>query len=169
MRRAPINFTGNKYRLLSQILPLLKKKRVFMEPFMGSGVVGLNVDAEIILFGDVCSQLVTLYNWFKISQPSFVRMAIEVYCYQYSLSKTNNQGYYDLRTEYNSGLLQGASPLFYLLLAHSFNNQFRFNKLGAFNVPFGQRTITKQLYKRLDTALEYMHNPSSPEMQRDVM
>lgn len=54
----------------------------------------------------------------------------------YKLSLTNKDGYDEFRDYYN-GSLKNPLDLF-TLICYSFNHQFRFNKKGEFNMPFGK-------------------------------
>ena len=45
--KSPLNYTGGKYRLLSQLLPLFPKNiSTFVDLFTGGGTVALNVDSQ---------------------------------------------------------------------------------------------------------------------------
>lgn len=146
-----IPYQGNKYNLLKQIIPLFPKNiKVFVDLFCGSGTVGINVDAEQIIMNDKCEQLIqllrTIYNNKQLSYG-----AIERTIEKYSLSRTNEEGYYDLRRAYN--IFPNPYDL-YMLICHSFCNQIRFNRNKGFNLPFGKRTFNNELHKRLEQFIE---------------
>ena len=45
--KSPLNYTGNKYKLLRQLLPLFPRNiTTFVDAFTGSGTVVANVDAR---------------------------------------------------------------------------------------------------------------------------
>ena len=51
--KSPLNYTGNKYNLLSQILPLFPQKiNTFYDLFGGSGTVAINVSANRIIYNE---------------------------------------------------------------------------------------------------------------------
>ena len=51
--KSPLNFTGGKYKLLPQLLPLFPKKiNSFIDLFCGGCNVSLNIDADKIIFID---------------------------------------------------------------------------------------------------------------------
>lgn len=55
---------------------------------------------------------------------------------KYKLTKTNQEGYLQIRKDYNNG--DKTWDMFYTLVCYSFNNQIRFNSKGNFNMPFGK-------------------------------
>jgi len=55
----------------------------------------------------------------------------------YRLSKTNKEGYLELRDFYNSSK-EKTWDLFYTLVCYAFNNQIRYNRNGQYNMPFGK-------------------------------
>lgn len=73
---------------------------------------------------------------------------------KYNLSKENKDSYLKLRSDYNDNKKW---YVLYTLLAHSFNNQVRFNKKGEFNMPFGKRSFNptlKQKFKDFSNAIQ---------------
>jgi DNA adenine methylase Dam len=134
--KSPLNYVGGKYKLLPQILPLFPKEiDTFYDLFGGGFNVGINVDAKKHVYNDILKPVVELLWALKKEDRERVLMFIDDYIDQYNLSKTNKEGYLALRERYNE---TKRSPfMFYTLVAHSFNNQIRFNKKGEFNMPFG--------------------------------
>ena len=51
--KSPLNYTGNKFRILSQIIEYFPKKiGTFVDLFCGGATVGFNIDAEKIILID---------------------------------------------------------------------------------------------------------------------
>jgi site-specific DNA-adenine methylase len=51
--KSPLNYTGNKYNLLDQIMPLFPQDfNTFYDVFSGSFTVGININAEAIVYND---------------------------------------------------------------------------------------------------------------------
>jgi len=125
--KSSLNYIGGKYKLLPQILPLFPNHiSVFIDLFGGGFNVGANVNAEHIVYNDICEPV----------DIEKLLSEIDGYIEQYQLSKENNEGYLQLRENYNKGL---KTPMkFYTLLCYAFNNQIRFNKNGEYNMPFGK-------------------------------
>ena len=55
MIQSPLNYTGGKYRLLPQILPLFPGHvGTFVDLFCGGCNVGVNVEADVHFYNDSC-------------------------------------------------------------------------------------------------------------------
>ena len=136
--KSPLNYNGNKYRLLTQIIPLLPENiNTFVEPFCGSCCVGLNVSANKYIFNDVNRYIISIYRLFQEKSYEEIFEMVTSFICDYKLSKTNEEGYLKLRNYYNNEDNSNQVVL-YVLLCHCYNNQFRVNKKGDFNMPFGR-------------------------------
>ena len=72
----PFNYTGAKYKLLPQLLPLFPDRiDNFVDLFGGGGEVSLNVKANSIVYNDKCKPLV---NIFKNLDNDFVNEIKEI-------------------------------------------------------------------------------------------
>ena len=66
MIQSPLNYTGGKFKLLPQILPLFPQHiNVFVDLFCGGCNVGINVDCNRVIYNDLNENLLCLYNTFK--------------------------------------------------------------------------------------------------------
>lgn len=141
VNRPPLNYTGGKYKLLPKLMPLFPTNiSTFVDPFMGGGTMVLNVKAEKIIANDIVSAIPVLYNEFKkVSGEHFFNVMCSLID-KYQLSKTNQEGFLQLRQDYNDRATQGdIDPyLFFALICYSFNNDLRFNSKGGYNTPFGR-------------------------------
>lgn len=133
---SPLNYTGGKHKLLPALMTLFPREiGTFVDLFCGGVNVGVNARAEKYVFNDISSPLIDLYREFKSKTAREVFDHIEGRIEEYGLSKTNNEGYLELRKSYN----ENRNPLdLFVLTAYSFNNQIRFNSEGEFNMPFGE-------------------------------
>ena len=106
-----------------------------VEPFVGSGTVFLNIDAEKYLLGDLNKDLINLYNILKKHGIKFIKE-----CYIYFDPKYNNSNnFYALREEFNNeDSSYKKSALFVYLNRHAFNGLCRYNSSGFFNTPYGK-------------------------------
>lgn len=135
--KSPLNYVGGKYKLLPQILLLFPNNiSTFVDLFGGGFNVGVNVNAEHIIYNDISEQVVELLKCLKREELNVLLNEIDTYIEKYNLSKENKEGYLKLREDYNS---REKTPMkFYTLLCYAFNNQIRFNKNGEYNMPFGK-------------------------------
>lgn len=134
----PIKIQGIKtkiVRLISENV-YLTKDSVWYEPFMGSGVVGLNLAPEKAVFSDTNPYVIELYNAIKTKKitSQITRDFLEQ---EGSLLRENDEEhYYFVRNRFN----EKHDPLDFLFLNRScFNGMIRFNKDYRFNVPYGHK------------------------------
>lgn len=154
--KSPLNYTGGKYKLLEQILPLFPDKvDRFVDLFCGGCNVGINVQANKIICNDNMKPLVELYKAFQQTEVENTYKHIFKRIEQFQLSKTNKEGYLELRKLYN----QEKNPLdLYVCICYSFNNQIRFNNSLGYNMPFGKdrSDFNTALQKRLKPFIQKM-------------
>lgn len=135
--KSPLNYQGGKYKLLPIILPMFPSNiSTFVDLFGGGFNVGINVDAEHIIYNDICEQVVTFLKYMKNNNIEDILSKIDSHIQEYQLTKENRDGYLQLREIYNTGTK--TPDVFYTLLCYSFNNQIRFNSKGEYNMPFGK-------------------------------
>jgi len=134
--KSPLNYIGGKYRILNQILPLFPKQiDKFVDIFAGGCNVGINVNANKIIFNDNLTYLIDLFIELQKNDIDCVLLHIDNRIKQFALSQTNEEGYKKLREYYN----EYKNPLdLFVLVAYSFNHQIRFNNSHQFNNPFGK-------------------------------
>lgn len=145
--KSPLNYTGGKYKLLSQLLPLFPKNiSTFVDLFTGGGTVALNVDSQRTYAIDNNYNVIKLLSLFqKLSFEELLEKVKELEKH-YGLSRDNKLGYLELRKYFNS--YQDPVALF-TLICYSFNNMTRFNSKGQYNVPFGKRIFNENIRKNL--------------------
>lgn len=134
----PIKIQGIKTKLVPLIREhsLLSEKTVWIEPFMGSGVVGFNVAPSTAVFADINPHIIEFYNQVKAKKITsyIVRYFLEEEGEK--LLKGDSSYYYEVRERFN----RGHAPLDFLFLNRCcFNGMIRFNKDFAFNVPYGHK------------------------------
>ena len=148
---SPIFYMGNKKRLIKKGLINLFPKNidVFVDLFSGSGVVSMNTKANQYILNDIDINLNLLYKIFKMYSEDEIISHIENRIEQFNLPKERTrrcdfkdndklnkykQAYMEFRDYYN----KSQNPLdLYTLMFFAFSQQFRFNKKGEFNMPFG--------------------------------
>lgn len=64
--QSPLNYTGGKFRLLPQILPLFPANiDVLVDLFCGGGNVGINTSAERIVLNDSDKNVIRIFRLFR--------------------------------------------------------------------------------------------------------
>lgn len=146
--KCPLNYTGNKYKLLDQILPLFPQKiDTFLDACGGSFTVGLNVNAEKVIYNEIDTKIFELIKTLIDSDIDKFNSDVEKIIDTYGLSKNNKETYYPFRDNiYN----ENQSPLLlFVLSCYSFNYNIRFNKSGKFNMPCGNRDYSINMKNNL--------------------
>ena len=169
--QSPLNYTGGKFRLLPQILPLFPKKiRRFVDVFCGGCNVGINVDSDEVIFVDCDESLIYLYQTFQHLDKSEILSWIYDTIASYGLSLVSRDGYKHYNCDSSAGLGNFNREPFnrlrndfnhavvfdyryyvtlYVLIVYSFNNQIRFNAAGEFNLPVGKRDFNAKMQEKL--------------------
>jgi DNA adenine methylase Dam len=169
--QSPLNYTGGKYKLLSQILPLFPKQiDIFVDLFCGGGNVGINVNSQRVIFNDIKPEVIQLLSFFNNQTKDFF-LTLNTIIEKYGLSQSSQFGYdyygcnssiglgaYNrdrflrLRKEFNEmkNIDPNYYPMLYVLIVFSFNNQIRFNSKGEFNLPVGKRDFNEKMQMKLE-------------------
>lgn len=168
---SPMNYTGSKFKLLKQILPLFPSDiDTFVDVFAGGLSVSLNTNADKCIINDNNKDIINLYGFFKRNDIDDIIAGIEMIISKYNLSDTskngyehyglssavglksyNKEAYIRLRTDYNNHVFEGDINfiVFYVLIIFGFNNQIRFNRKGKFNIPVGKRDFNCRMRDKL--------------------
>lgn len=169
--KSPLNYTGGKFKILEQIMPLFPKNiNIFYDVFCGGANVAINVNAEKIIGIDTNYKVMSLFNYFKKNNLNNIEKQIQeiIKYYKLSDSKVNGYQFYscesssglgsynkvffnNLKKDYNSNKLNNFDKdlLFYMLIVYGFNNQIRFNKKNEYNMPVGKRDFNKSIQNNL--------------------
>lgn len=169
--KSPLNYTGGKYKILNQIIPIFPKNLdLFVDLFSGGANVGINVNAKRIVCVDKQKEIIRVMNLFKRYEDGYIIDTLEKLIDKYELSNSllngyeiynctsdkglgsyNKNKYMQLRNDYNKNKNDSIEKdfLFLLLVIYGFNNQIRFNSNGEFNMPVGKRDFNNSLRKNL--------------------
>ena len=131
--KPPLKWAGGKRWLVPHLEPMWAKHshRRYVEPFCGGLAVALGLQPKRALLNDVNPHLINFYRHLQ----NGLQLRIEM--------RYNKQLFYRHRERFNKLIQNGgaksgeAAELFYYLNRTCFNGLCRFNKGGAFNVPFG--------------------------------
>lgn len=138
-----MNYTGGKYKLLPQILPLFPTEiNTFVDLFTGGGNIAVNVNANKIIANDFEPHIIDIYKTFQKYEIEELIKTIELAIQRFGLTIENADNFNKFREYYNKHIEDGYSfimpIMLYVLICYSFNHQFRFNSKGEFNMPFGK-------------------------------
>lgn len=179
MIQSPLNYTGGKFRLLSQIMPLFPRDiDVFVDLFCGGCNVGVNADSRRVIYNDLNRELLRLYDTFRRRDKETILGWVHQIIDRYRLSQTgrfgygyygcesgagmgayNREPYSRLRADYNRARREGCEDdyttvMLYVLIVYAFNNQIRFNRQGEFNLPVGKRDFNPNMERKLSDFMD---------------
>lgn len=134
----PIKTQGIKTKLVTWIIDQInfEIKGKWIEPFMGSGVVGFNLRPKRAIFADKNPYIIDFYNAIKNREITSHKVKIFLEREGEKLREKGEEYYYEVRDRFN----KYHDPLDFLFLNRScFNGVIRFNSKGEFNTPFGKK------------------------------
>ena len=131
----PIKSQGIKTKLVPWIKSLVPSdfNGVWIEPFMGTGVVAFNIAPQNALLCDSNPHLINFYS--AIANKEITAETVKAYLIEEGekLQLLGEAHYYFIRERFNLHHL----PLDFLFLNRAgFNGMIRFNNKGGFNIPF---------------------------------
>lgn len=158
---SPINYQDNQYEYLDQVLALIPTGLDdFLDVFSGGMSVSMNVDATKVYVNDLKTPIIEMLEYLAVTSIDELMVGIQRDISKYGLSRINTGGFLRLRADYN----KHPTPLgLYLLICHSYNNQFRFNSKGIYNAYFGRnRSFFSERLKR--ELITYSHSAASKNL-----
>lgn len=148
--RSPLNFAGNKTRLLPLIHQYLPQDyNEFIDVFGGSGVVCFSQDKPVV-YNEKDIHVYNLIRTMKECDLDFMLERIDFLIKQFDLSKDNKENYIKFRRNFNdihamflddcNSIIRHASNLALLVLIFfSYNHFSTFNKQNKFTTPSGYK------------------------------
>lgn len=130
MDRTLHKIQGGKFRLLPDISHTLSKVEfnkdsVWVEPFFGTGVVGLNLAPENAFFYDINPHIINFYRDIKSGALKLDEFIKRLNFHRLQFSLYGERHYYQMRSDFNSN--PNAFD-FFILNRTGFNGLVRFNK-----------------------------------------
>jgi DNA adenine methylase/adenine-specific DNA-methyltransferase len=182
--KSPLNYTGNKSRLIDQFAPHFPKKmNKFVDLCCGGASVGLNFlnRANEVFCFDINNYVIELLKTLQKFSYSKIENKSEVIINDYNMSNSykngydaykkyvignnglkeyNRVGYLNLREHFNGNNLAVNNKSFYLfvLICYAFNNDIRFNSSGKFNMPVGKTDFNASIRGKLKSFKMGIHN-----------
>jgi len=134
----PIKCQGIKTKLVAWILgqvPVTDGER-WIEPFMGSGVVGFNRRPRRAVFSDKNPHLINFYRGIQAGDVTPAKARAFLQAEGERLRRDGDAYYKAVRNRFN----HTGSPYDFLFLNRAcFNGMIRFNRQGGFNTPYGHK------------------------------
>lgn len=133
----PIKSQGIKTKLIPWIKEILpESKGKWIEPFLGTGVVALNMKFQEAILNDTNPHIIKLYQEIKenILTPEIARKYFEIE--GENLRNAKEEGYEHFRFIKDRFNKEYSSLDFLFLSRAGFNGMMRFNKEGNWNIPF---------------------------------
>ena len=131
----PIKTQGIK----TKVVPLIARSIIWtgdgrwIEPFLGSGVVALNIAPQRAVLADTNEHMIALYRGIQDGSINGRTMREYLEREGTELFDKGEAQYYAIRDRFN----EHGDPFDFVFLSRScFNGMMRFNKKGGFNVPF---------------------------------
>lgn len=172
---SPLNYPGNKARILKSLLPLFPPKIThFVDVFCGSGIVGLNAKSSALILNDKETRIIDLLRYFQRNEIKSILSEVQELIAHYNLtdSKSKPKGFYEihkneglsrhnkagflaLRKSYNHN---PSEAKFFVLILFGFNHFVRFNTKGDYNVPVGKMDFTQSLYDKTITFIKLLQS-----------
>ena len=139
--------------------------------FGGGFNVGINVDAETVIYNDVIEPLCELMNYFSDNEADEVIKKLEDNIKNNSLDKENTDAFLRLRNKYNHNIYENEDEKildFYSLILYSFNYQIRFNQNMKYNTPFGKNrsSYNQNIKKNLEKFIKKI-NKTNVKITKD--
>jgi DNA adenine methylase len=133
----PIKSQGIKTKLVPWIKSVLPKNQgKWIEPFLGTGVVGFNLAKDNAVFNDINPHIINFYK--NLQSRLITPVTLKQYLQQEGeiLRTAGNDGYDHYRFV-RSRFNEHFAPLDFLFLSRAgFNGMMRFSKKGHWNIPF---------------------------------
>ena len=158
--KSPLKYQGSKLKLIPWIKEVAQfnpEEQTWIEPFLGSGVVGLNMNARFAHVNDINPHVIKLFTMMNEKSYFLDGMEATLKTHDEMLSRYGEEYYYEIREHFNENF----NPNNLLFLNHTcFNGVMRFNQKGKFNVPYGKNpnklsaSNRESIYNRLRQAQE---------------
>jgi DNA adenine methylase len=134
-----IRWAGGKQNIIKDLVECLPKdfkERRYFEPFLGAGSMFFAIQPAQAYLSDINVHLINSFNAVRNS-PETLHKYLLIY-----KRNTSEKHYYHIRDEFNSNIHKNSikqAARFIYLIQTCFNGIYRVNKLGYYNVPYGNK------------------------------
>ena len=161
--KSPLNYTGGKYKLLPQLLPIILPRphtneiNTFVDLFTGGGNVVANINAKKRIANDINGSVIDIFKTFQTKALDDILKEIYSKIEEYNLTIDNQESYNVFRNMYNKSTEKDPIDLF-VLICYSFNHQIRFNSKGEYNMPFGKNRSQFNIFPKKSPSFRWGMN-----------
>jgi adenine-specific DNA-methyltransferase len=148
---SPLNYIGSK----SLIIPLIKEQLPanitgFIDVFAGGLNVGININANKVLYNDINCFSKQLVESFRIFDTYDYLMYVKKIIKKFGLKAGNRKAYCKARDYYNS-LPEKRKDirLLFTVIMYGYQQQLRFNSAHEFNNPVGMRWMNDCVIEKI--------------------
>lgn len=147
---APIIIHGSKLKLIQWMFKSIQwnGKGRYIEPFLGSGVVFLNLLPKRSLVNDKNPHIIRLYKDLYEKKLHLKEMGEKIIATSQKILDKGTEVYYEIRDQFNSS---PSTEHLIILSITSYRNLMRFNSKGEFNAPpnIDDRTLRGGKYAKM--------------------
>lgn len=148
---SPLNFIGGKYDMIDFLksnMPI--KICTFYDLFAGGFNVGINIDADKIIYNDINFKVKELLEYITDANMQKFYKHILTTIKKFNLQKGDKEAYLRLREKYNSTSIESRDCRdLFLLIMYGFQQQIRFNGQYDYNNPVGQAGFNDKVLEKL--------------------
>lgn len=147
----PLNYIGSKAKIVPQIMRLQPQNvRTFIDAFGGGFNVGINSDADKIVYNDINYLVSNLIRSFREYDTYDYLLYVKRIVKKFGLEKAKADSYLAAREYYNSLPMEKRDPrLLFAIILYGFQQQIRFNGQHNFNNPVGMRWFNDKILEKM--------------------
>lgn len=145
--RSPLNYTGSKYSIFTEIERALPKHiSSFVDMMGGAFNVGVNIVAQEVVYNEFLPHTYQIVKMLLEEDKDEILRKVKKIIKEYGLQKAEKGAYINLRNHYNQ-----TKDIYELFVLHMycFQNQMRFNSKMQFNTPIGNCSFNESLAERI--------------------
>ncbi len=165
MLYSPINYQGNKSRIVEKLLQFIPQDTTSIhEIFCGSAILSFASTVEQVYLNDTDHYILDLIDFFRQNEAERIIQRTDEIIKQYGLTNTFYEGRAQYKELKHEGLSQYNRDAFnrlksdynqdkdivklFTLIIYGFNHYLRFNSKDEFNIPVGKVDFVESLRKR---------------------
>lgn len=148
---SPLNYIGSKSKVVHDILKNAPENfSKFIDVFGGGFNVGINFNAQTIIYNDINWFVKDLVESFRTEDTYEYIMYMKKIIKRFRLEKSNTEAYNNFRAYYNSLPQEKKDPrTLFTLILYGYQQQIRFNSKYEFNNPAGMRWFNDKVLEKM--------------------